>query len=859
MTVDGATVDGASATDSAMAGASVETTGGVGTLQESGDGNQAVVGYRLNTLPKADVTITLSVHPGFEYDATTTTLVTLSQTSMTFTPQNYGTWQYVTVTAVNDASLGDRDGHIRGTTTGPGSGYAGRSVAAMRVKVDDSADTAPSFGFYSMSEYQVFEVGKAVDLTLPGATGGNGTLTYSLLPVDDTFASVPDGPLPEGLSFDGPTRKLSGTPTTAQGSKTYRYKVRDEDDDSASFTFQFRVIAAPAPADATPSFAADASIASQSYTAGTAIDSLTLPEATGGDGTLTYAITPALPAGLDFNAATRVLSGTPAGAQEAAAYTYKATGGDAANPDSAALTFTITVEPAPEPEQEPETTPNASGLAAAEQNGAAVLTWTPGTDSGISAQRVKRREAKQDWATVAEVSGGAATHTDDGVAGGKRYIYRIESWSGDGRSLGVSEPVSITIPAETTPNASGLAATEQNGAAVLTWTPGDDSGISKQRVKRREPKQDWATVAEVAGDAATYTDDGVAGGKRYIYRIESWSGDGRSLGVSEPARITMPAEPASDGDTSEGGTSDGGSGASGASDDPAALEGLTVSPVSGETTKLAVSWNSVTGVDKYLVQWKTGSADYNSGDTVTTTSHTITGLTADTAYTVQVSAIDTDADPDAELAVGEASGTTNASPPANTPATGAPTISGTAQVGETLTAATSGIGDADGLANATFSYQWLAGGSDISGATGSAYTPVAGEVGKAIKVRVSFTDDAGNAEALTSAATAAVVAEDPPPETPAVSFVIYHDPEAGDAAVDRYKQGVKVLTDAGIAYTEVKGDVQAEVDRLAGVTDSVLPRFFLGDPTEEGWVSEPRENNGGLRWLKGKVAELDGD
>ena len=51
----------------------------------------------------------------------------------------------------------------------------------------------------------------------------------------------------------------------------------------------------------------------------------------------------------------------------------------------------------------------------------------------------------------------------------------------------------------------------------------------------------------------------------------------------------------------------------------------------------------------------------------------------------------------------------------NTPATGQPTISGTAQVGEVLTAGTTGIADADGLSGATFAYQWLA--DDVSGAT----------------------------------------------------------------------------------------------------------------------------------------------
>ena len=43
----------------------------------------------------------------------------------------------------------------------------------------------------------------------------------------------------------------------------------------------------------------------------------------------------------------------------------------------------------------------------------------------------------------------------------------------------------------------------------------------------------------------------------------------------------------------------------------------------------------------------------------------------------------------------------------NTPATGAPAIAGTARVGETLTAETFGIADADGLNNPNFEYQWL--------------------------------------------------------------------------------------------------------------------------------------------------------
>ena len=101
-----------------------------------------------------------------------------------------------------------------------------------------------------------------------------------------------------------------------------------------------------------------------------------------------------------------------------------------------------------------------------------------------------------------------------------------------------------------------------------------------------------------------------------------------------------------------------------------------------------------------------------------------------------------------------------AAPTTNIPATGAPTISGTAQVGETLTADTSGIADADGVSGETFTYQWVSSDgttdTDIEKATDSTYKLVAADQGKFVKVRVTFTDDGGNEETLTSAPTAPV-------------------------------------------------------------------------------------------------------
>ena len=102
----------------------------------------------------------------------------------------------------------------------------------------------------------------------------------------------------------------------------------------------------------------------------------------------------------------------------------------------------------------------------------------------------------------------------------------------------------------------------------------------------------------------------------------------------------------------------------------------------------------------------------------------------------------------------------------NSPATGAPTISGTVQVGETLTASTSGIADTDGLTNVSYHYQWVrndgSSATDIQNATGSSYTLVDADVGKTIKVRVSFTDDGGHEETLTGASTSEVAATPSP-------------------------------------------------------------------------------------------------
>ena len=86
-----------------------------------------------------------------------------------------------------------------------------------------------------------------------------------------------------------------------------------------------------------------------------------------------------------------------------------------------------------------------------------------------------------------------------------------------------------------------------------------------------------------------------------------------------------------------------------------ALTGLSVEPVAGDPTRLTVSWDAVEGAARYDVRWKTGSGDYGDAVEASTNSHTVTGLSPGTTYTVNVAALDGS---NVLLAEGEASGVT---------------------------------------------------------------------------------------------------------------------------------------------------------------------------------------------------------
>ena len=139
-----------------------------------------------------------------------------------------------TTIALNNGGYFELSDGTRYTCTSPAgctvaNGTVTQGTVAGRAAGSGEVDRFPSFRAASNPGAQTYTVGTAIDaLTLPEASGGNGTLAYSLSP------NVP------GLTFNASTRQLTGTPSTA-GTYAMTYTVTDEDDDTDTLGFTITV------------------------------------------------------------------------------------------------------------------------------------------------------------------------------------------------------------------------------------------------------------------------------------------------------------------------------------------------------------------------------------------------------------------------------------------------------------------------------------------------------------------------------------------------------------------------------------------------------------------------------------------
>jgi hypothetical protein len=206
------------------------------------------------------------------------------------------------------------------------------SSYTVTVNDDAGASTTASFSIYIVAPSPLTTVTNASSVTatvnaaitavIPiGAIGGINPLSYAVSPS-----------LPTGLSFSTTTGKITGTPTVLSSTSTYTVTVTDAASTTVSGTFSLAVKAVPI--TITRPSANNVAIQYQ------AITPVVPVLASGGYGALTYSVSPALPASLDFNTTTGQLKGTASEIISSTVYTVTVT--DTAN-QTASGTFTLTV------------------------------------------------------------------------------------------------------------------------------------------------------------------------------------------------------------------------------------------------------------------------------------------------------------------------------------------------------------------------------------------------------------------------------------------------------------------------------------------------------------------------------------
>ena len=434
-------------------------------------------------------------------------------------------------------------------------------------------------------------------------------------------------------------------------------------------------------------------------------------------------------------------------------------------------------------------------LAATAGNKEVTLSWEPPDDNGnppVKSYRIQWRVDGKDysrsqWGTARSTT--YTTNVNANLANGVKYFFRVKAGNGEGNSQGPYGPASGEVSATPTSGSAVdlgtpvLSNTEtlHHGMVRLDWEDVEDAGwyvVQYYYVKGGE----WLDLPAEGVDIAFHGSSAVVSNLHGLswLRVGAMSCDGESewsqieelYGTNASDWEGVPVPEVEEGDEIE----------------PCPV--VLGTPVLSETETLhhgmvRLDWQDIEDAGWYVVQyyhvkggeWLDLPAEgvdiaFHGSSAVVSNLHGLSWLRVGAASCDGASewsqieelygtkASDWKGVPVPEVAEGDVIEpcSEDADTSDNSPATGAPTISGTVQVGETLTADTSGIADADGLTSVTYSYQWLADDAEIAGATSLTYTLADTDEGKAIKVQVSFTDDAGNDETLTSAATPVVAA-----------------------------------------------------------------------------------------------------
>ena len=205
-------------------------------------------------------------------------------------------------------------------------------------------------------------------------------------------------------------------------------------------------------------------------------------------------------------------------------YTYEvATIDNVAGESTTRTRVEITTPPTLDPVQPPATPDAPANLMATPGNAVVTLSWD--AVAGANLYGVYR-----DGNLLTQIS--LTTFTDTGLTNGTSYSYTVASFVGAQRSVGLSNPVTVTPVAPPAP--ADLVATPSNGEVALTWTAVEN--VQLYRVYR-----DARLLAQPATNS--YTDTSVSNGTPYTYYVVSIRDGGEGPSSAEVTATPREYEP----------------------------------------------------------------------------------------------------------------------------------------------------------------------------------------------------------------------------------------------------------------------------------------------------------------------------
>ena len=266
------------------------------------------------------------------------------------------------------------------------------------------------------------------------------------------------------------------------------------------------------------------------------------------------------------------------------------------------------------------------------------LTWTAvAANPPVTRYQVKVSDGAgtaviTDWTEITGSTVTTVSHTVTGLTALTAYTFaiRAKNAAGDGEAATVAATTAAELPGAPT---ALMAGTPTSTTVPLTWTvatTGGDATAFQFKVSNADGTEiitDWTDIINSDATTASYTVTGLTAETEYTFAIRAKNTAGESAGVTATATTaTAPTAP------------------------PATPSGLLAPAAETTSTSVGLTWTvAATDADISAYQVQVSDADGTvitawtniTGSSVTTTSYTVTGLTAETEYTFAIRAKNT--------------------------------------------------------------------------------------------------------------------------------------------------------------------------------------------------------------------------